>query len=161
MIVQSIAQRLHAKIFVVLMVASLIACSGDETSPEQQIEQLNSDAKQAAEAKDVGVLKDMVAEGFRSGQYDKNTIMRLVTLYLLGHKNLHLFPVTRSLQIIDQNNATAVILVAIANQPIERADQLMDLRADMLRFNVSYVLVEEEWKVIGVDWKRAKADDFL
>ena len=161
MIVQSIAQRLHAKIFVVLMVASLIACSGDETSPEQQIEQLNSDAKQAAEAKDVGVLKDMVAEGFKSGQYDKNTIMRLVTLYLLGHKNLHLFPLTRSLQIIDQNNATAVILVAIANQPIERADQLMDLRADMLRFNVSYVLVEEEWKVIGVEWKRAKADDFL
>ena len=143
------------------MVASLIACSGDETSPEQQIEQLNSDAKQAAEAKDVGVLKDMVAEGFKSGQYDKNTIMRLVTLYLLGHKNLHLFPVTRSLQIIDQNNATAVILVAIANQPIERADQLMDLRADMLRFNVSYVRVEEEWKVIGVEWKRAKADDFL
>ena len=161
MIVQSIAQRLHAKIFVVLMVASLIACSGDETSPEQQIAQLNSDAKQAAEAKDVGVLKDMVAEGFKSGQYDKNTIMRLVTLYLLGHKNLHLFPLTRSLQIIDQNNATVVILVAIANQPIERADQLMDLRADMLRFNVSYVLVEEEWKVIGVEWKRAKADDFL
>ena len=143
------------------MVVSLITCGGDEPSPEQQINQLNSDAKQAAEAKDVGVLKDMVADGFQSGQYDKNTIMRLVTLYLLGHKNLHLFPLTKSLQIIDQDNATATVLVAIANQPIERADQMLDLHADMLRFNVSYVRVEEEWKVIGVEWERAGAEEFL
>ena len=161
MIVQSIAQRLHAKIFVVLMVASLIACSGDDTSPEQQIAQLNSDAKLAVEAKDVSALKDMVADDFKSGQYDKNSIIRLVALYLLGHKNLHLFSLTRSLQIIDQDNAKAAVLVAMAGQPIENADQLIDLRAEMLRFDVNYLRNDDEWKVIGVEWKRATADDFF
>lgn len=156
-----IARRLHAKIFVVLIVASLVTCSGDETSPEQQIAQLNSDAKQAAEAKDLNTLKDMVADDFKSGQYDKNSIIRLVALYLLGHKNLHLFALTRSLQMIDQDNAKAAILVAMAGQPIDHADQLLDLRADMLRFDVSYVRNEDEWKVIGVEWERATADDFF
>ena len=159
--IKPVAWHPYTRIFTVLMVVSLITCGGDEPSPEQQISQLNSDAKQAADAKDVGVLKDMVADGFQSGQYDKNTIMQLVTLYLLGHKNLHLFPLTKSLQIIDQDNATATVLVAIANQPIERADQMLDLHADMLRFNVSYVRVEEEWKVIGVEWERAGAEEFL
>ena len=149
------------KAFVVLLAAMLIACSGDEASPEQQINQLNGDAKLAAEAKDLSTLKDMVADDFKSGQYDKNSIMRLVALYLLGHKNLHLFPLTRSLQIIGQDSAKAVILVAMAGQPIDHADQLLELRADMLRFDVSYIRAGEEWKVIGVEWTQAKADDFL
>ncbi|MDJ0956402.1 MAG: hypothetical protein QNI91_06085 [Arenicellales bacterium] len=152
---------LYIKVFVVFLVGSLIACSGDETSPEQQINQLNGNAKLAAEAKDVNTLKDMVADDFKSGQYDKNSIIRLVALYLLGHKNVHLFPITRSLQIVDQDNANAVILVAMAGQPIDHADQLLDLHAEMLRFNVSYVRAEEEWKVVGVEWTQAKADDFF
>ena len=151
----------YTKIFVVLIVASFIACSGEEISPEQQIAQLNSDAKLAVEAKDVSTLKDMVADDFKSGQYDKNSIVRLVSLYLLGHKNLHLFSLTRSLQIIDQDNAKALILVALTGQPIEDADQLLDLHAEMLRFDVSYARNKDEWKVIGVEWKRATADDFL
>ena len=161
MIDSFIARRLPAKIFVVSVVAGLIACSDGETSPEQQIAQLNSDAKQAAEAKDVGTLKDMVAGDFKSGQYDKNSIIRLVALYLLGQKNLHLFSLTRSLQIIDQDNAKAAILVAMAGQPIDNADQLRDLRVEMLRFDVSYMRKEDEWKVIGVEWERATADDFF
>lgn len=155
------AQRSYLKILIVLTAASLIACSGDEQSPEQQIEQLNSNAKLAAEAKDVGVLKDMVSEDFKSGQYDKHSIIRLVSLYLLGHKNLHLFSLTRSIQVTDEDSANAEVLVAMAGKPIVGTDQLFDLRAEMLRFNVSYVRNEDEWQVISADWKRATVDDFL
>ena len=154
-------RRSFLMIFTVLTVTSFIACSGDEQSPEQQIEQLNSNAKLAAEAKDVGVLKDMVSEDFKSGQYDKNSIIRLVSLYLLGYKNLHLFSLTRSLQVIDEDSANAEVLVAMAGKPIADTDQLSDLRAEMLRFNVSYVRNEDEWQVISVDWKQATIDDFL
>ena len=143
------------------VLALLVGCGEDAIAPEQRIRQLHSEAVAAAEAKDVSTLKDMVADGFKSDHLDKSSVLRLVQLYMLGHKSIHIFALTRSVQIVDEDNATAKILVAIAGQPIERADQLFDLNADLLRFDVVYMRLDEEWKVVRIKWRRALVGDFL
>ena len=65
----------------VLVAFALTGCSDDATPPEQQIRQLNSDAEAAAEAKDVGALKDMISADYRDvSGYDKSAIIRVVQL---------------------------------------------------------------------------------
>jgi hypothetical protein len=49
----------------------------------------------------------------------------------------------------------------MAGQPVKTADQLFDIRADLVRFNVAYVRQGSEWKVNKVKWQRATVDDFL
>ncbi len=149
------------KIVMPWMLLILLACSKDVTPPEQLILQLNRDAEAAAEAKDLGALKDMVADDFKSDHLDKNAILRLVQLYMLGHKSIHLFSLTRSVQIVNEESAVAEIVVAMAGKPIERADQLFDLSADLLHFAVTYARRDDEWAVMGVKWRRAEVDDFL
>ena len=143
-------------------VLGLAACPEEPTPPEQRIRELNARAEAAAEARDVAALKDMVAEDYRDvSGYDKQAVVRLVQLYLLRNRAVHLFTLTKSLQILDQDHAVADILVAMAGQPVEEVDQLFDIRADLMRFNVRYVRDDDEWRVIGVEWRRATADDFL
>ena len=157
----SARRHLCINLFLLLIISNLIACSDEELPLEQQISQLNDRAELAAENKDIGALKDMVSDSFKSGPYDKKSIVQLVQLYMLRHRTIHLYSLTKSLQAIDENNAVAEILVAMAGQPIERADQLVSLRADLMRFNVSYARDEDEWKVIRTEWKRATVEDFL
>ena len=138
-----------------------MACSSDPTSPEQRIQELNSEAEAAAESKDVSTLKDMVAEDFKHDYLDKSSVIRLVQMHMFRHKSIHIFSLTKSLQIVDEDTASAEILVAMAGEPVEHANQLFDLRADLLRFDVAYGRFDDEWKVVGVSWKRAQVEDFL
>ena len=145
-----------------LLALSLLSCSGDTTPPEEQIRKLNSDAVIAVEAKDVGALKDFIVDGYKDERgYDKSALVRLTQLYLLGHKAVYIYTLTKSLQVIDSDNAVAEVIAAMAGQPIKNADQLFDIRADLVRFVVVYVRQDSEWKVENVRWQRATVDDFL
>lgn len=143
-------------------VLALAGCGGPELPAEEQIRRLNTEAENAVEAKDVGALKDFIADDYadESG-YDKNAVIRIAQLYLLRHKAVYVFTLTKSLVIIDENNAAAEVLAALAGQPVNSADQLFDMRADLVRFQVGYVLEDGEWLVRSVDWRRATAEDFL
>ena len=144
-----------------VMVAGLAGCS-EPPPAEEQIRQLNSAAETAAEAKDVSALKDMVAEDYRDPNgNDRTAVVRMVQFYMLRNKSIHLYTLTRSLEVLDDDNAVAEIFVAMAGEPIESADQLLRMRADLIRFDVRYARRDDEWKVIDVDWRRADVDDFL
>ncbi len=140
----------------------LAACSGELPPAEEQIRKLNNDAELAVEAKDVKTLKDFVADGYMDERgHDKSALIRLVQLYLLHHKAIYVHTITRSLVIIDEDNAAAEILAAMAGQPVSNPDQLFDMRADLVRFEVSYVRDGDEWQVRNVEWRSATVEDFL
>ena len=141
----------------------LLAACGEPLPPaEEQIRKLNSDAELAVEAKDVSTLKDFIADDYTDerGQ-DKNAMVRLAQLYLLRNKAVYVHTLTKSLVIIDEDNAVAEILAALAGQPISSVDQLFDMRADLLRFEVGYRWYGGEWRVRSLNWRRATVEDFL
>jgi hypothetical protein len=148
--------------FIAVLLLLVVSCSGETTPPEEQIRKLNSDAVVAVEAKDIAALKDFIVDRYQDEQgYDKSALVRLAQLYMLGHRAIYIYTLTRSLKIIDADNAVAEVVAAMAGQPVKTADQLFDIRADLVRFNVAYVRQGSEWKVNKVKWQRATVDDFL
>ena len=143
-------------------VIGLSSCDGEKTPLEQQIRELNEKAAAAVMAKDVSALKDMVSEDYRDQRGgDRRSVVRLVQLYLFRHKSIHLYMLTKSLQVLGENEAVAEVFVAAAGEAIEEPDRLFDVKADLLRFSVRYVQEGGEWRVIDADWRQARVDDFL
>lgn len=151
-----------AKLLLIAVVgAFLAACGGPEESPEARIKDLVSRAEQAAEDHDLSVFRDSVSDDYQDNHgYNRQTVLRLVQGMLLRNRNIHLLSLVREVRVED-DSAYARVLVAMASRPIESADALLNVRADLMRFDVRLVLESDEWRVRAVDWERAEPGDFL
>ncbi|MDZ7841785.1 MAG: hypothetical protein U5R46_13375 [Gammaproteobacteria bacterium] len=139
----------------------LAACGGPEESPEARIKDLISRAEQAAEDHDLSVFRDSVSDDYQDDHgYNRQTVLRLVQGMLLRNRSIHLLSLVREVRVGD-GTAHARVLVAMASRPIESADALLNVRADLMRFDVQLVLEGDEWWVRAVDWERAEMADFL
>lgn len=139
----------------------LFACGGPEQSPEARIRDLVSRAELAAEDHELSVFKDSVADDYQDNHgYNRQTVLRLVQGMLLRNQNIHLLSLVRDIRVAD-GTARARVLVAMASRPLESTDALLNVRADLVRFDMDLVLEGDEWLVRAVDWERAEVSDFL
>lgn len=151
-----------AKLLLIAVVGVFVAaCGGPEESPEARIKDLVSRAEQAAEDHDLSVFRDSVSDDYQDDHgYNRQAVLRLVQGMLLRNQNIHLLSLVREVR-VENGSAYARILVAMSSRPIESADALLNVRADLMRFDVQLVLESDEWRVRAVDWQRAEPGDFL
>ncbi len=149
------------RLLIALFGVYLAACGGPQESPEARIKDLVSRAEQAAEDHDLSVFRDSVSDDYQDDHgYNRQTVLRLVQGMLLRNRNIHLLSLVREVR-VENGSAYARVLVAMASRPIESADALLNVRADLMRFDVQLVLESDEWRVRAVDWERAEPGDFL
>lgn len=159
----SIVMKAIGILLLAAVAASLLlsACGGPEQSPEARIRDLISRAEQAAEDHELSVFQDSVADDYQDNHgYDRQTVLRLVQGMLLRNQNIHLLSLVRDVRVED-STARARVLVAMASRPLESTNALLNVRADLMRFDVDLVLEGDEWLVRAVDWERAEVSDFL
>jgi len=151
------------KIFLALaFTLGLVACSGHSDTPQAQIEALFDRAEHAAEAADIGALRDMVSDAYHDEYgYDRRTVLRLAQLQILQHRSIHLLRQTRELSFPQPGRATASVFVAMAGTPLPDRDALATARADLYRFDIELALEGDDWVVTGAKWRRAQLADFL
>jgi hypothetical protein len=146
-----------------LLTAVLLAgCGADPDTPEAQIESLFDRAEHAAEAADVGALRDMVSDAYSDEfGYDRRTVLRLAQLHILQHRSVHLLRQTRELSFPQPDRAIASVLVAMAGTPLPNRDALAAAHADLYRFDIELALENGDWVVTGAKWRRAQLSDFV
>lgn len=156
-----LGNRTATRLFAAVLGVFLAACGGPQESPEARIKDLVSRAEQAAEDHDLSVFRDSVSDDYQDDHgYNRQTVLRLVQGMLLRNQNIHLLSLVREVR-VENGSAYARVLVAMASRPIESADALLNVRADLMRFDVQLVLESDEWRVRAVDWERAEPGDFL
>jgi hypothetical protein len=137
------------------------AC-GKSITPEAQIRARISAAAAAAEKKEHATLRAMVSDKYSDAQgQDKRAVEGMLRIYFLRNESLHLFTRTRSVEFPEKDKATAVVYVAMAAQPVSNAQELERLRADLYRFEMTFVKEEKEWRVARADWRPAELGDFV
>lgn len=141
---------------------SVSACSSGKDSPETQVRTLIKQAESAAEKKDSGTLRRLVSEKYSDSQdRDKKIVESIFRFYFLRNEAIHLFTRVQQISFPRPDVAQAVVMVAMAGQPVSTAEELERVRADLHRFEITLALENAEWKVVRAEWRRAEFADFL
>ena len=145
-----------------LVLSLVISCSSEPHTPEAQVRALLKQGEAAAEKKESRVLRELISEKYSDSEgQDKKAVEAILRYYFLRNETIHLFTRVQSITFPEPSRAQAVVLVAMAGQPIPDAQQLERLHADLHRFDITLAREDKEWKVIRAEWRRAEFSDFL
>jgi hypothetical protein len=141
----------------------LTACGEEPSDPEQQVREAIARAETAAEAGELSALKALVANDYQDSRgYNRQSIIRLLQFYLLGHQSIHILSRVSEVSINEDGTARAVVYAAMTGQPVKDAQALLNIRADFHRFDLTLRNQGvDEWRVTRANWRRAQAADFL
>lgn len=144
-----------------LFVLALVGCSRG-SSPEAEIRTWVAQAQAAAEQRDIGALRNLIADDYvdKAGN-DRKAIENLLRLQIVRKQSIHLFTRVRAIEFPGPNRATVSVAAAMAARPVARADELVGLNADLYRFDLNLERKGGEWRVQGAVWEPARLDDFL
>lgn len=150
-------------LLVILLLTSAIACSEDPRSPEEHVRTLLDEAEQAAEAKEIKIIKEMISENYADTQgRGKEDLKQVLAYHFLRNQAMHLTTRIDSITLLPSGEVDGVLYVAMANTPISSMEELANLRAAMYRFDFRWVEEEKnDWKLIQSSWRRANNIDFF
>lgn len=147
----------------VILVAALIctACA-HEKSPEEEVKAFVKAGEEAAEARDAGDISKLISDRYLDRQRrTKRDIVAIVARYLFVNKNIHLLTRVDRLRFPEPNRAECRIYVAMSGQNISDLDSLLNMQADLYRFDVKLVREDDAWKLIGAEWHHARPAEFF
>lgn len=145
------------------VLAGLVACSVEPASPEDEIRHLIDALEQAAETGSVSE----VAEGLHASYADrwhpnKVAAMRTLVGLLRRHSHVHLFSIVKSIQFpTEQDQARAVVYLAMSGVPVDSVEVLLALKADLFRFDIELLSSEGVWQVTSARWQRANPAELM
>lgn len=145
-----------------LMALALSACSSDSGSPEEQIRVLVTQAQTAAEAREMGPLRTLIAEDYADSQgNDRKAIENLLRIYFMRNQSVHLLTRIREIQVASPDHATVSVAAAMAGRAIANPGELAGLNANLYRFDLELIRRDGAWRVQRATWEPARLDDFL
>ena len=115
----------------------------------------------AIEQRNIDDFMDHIDDSYSDNQSrNRDDIRSIAQLYVLRNKNLHLFRHVTSMDLVEDESAQVVVLVALAGRPIDSVESLSSIKAELMKFRVSFVF-DQTWTAVSADWSRAGLDDFL
>jgi hypothetical protein len=148
------------RILLLLPLLLLQACSGDGDTPELQIQRFIDSAVQAAEARSVDGLDELLHRDFIDQQgNNRQQLGQLLRVYFFRHRNIHLFTRIDDIEILADNQASVSLLVAMAGSVISDVGALASLRARLYRFELQMVR-EDDWVLRHASWAPANLGAF-
>ena len=135
----------------------LAGCTAEPT-PEERIRELIREAEAAAEARDTGDVMAFIAEDFHDERgLTREDLRNYLRALFLRYQSIHLLVKVSSIEVTD-DRATAIVLVAMAGQPL-LDDNLLMLRADAHRLDLGLRERDGDWQVETASWRRARRED--
>lgn len=127
----------------------LTGCS-EPSTPEAEVRALIASAETAAEARDLGDIRPLIAETYTDRRgYSKAELEKLLRLLFVTHQSVHLKVYVESIEFEQPGVANAVALVGMA----DTAGALPDV--DLYQFDVRLIRNDDdEWQLVAADWRR-------
>jgi len=142
-----------------LILPLIQACSDDKT-PEDQIRRFVDNGVQAAEARSVDDLSELLHANFVDQQgHDSEQLARLLRVYFFRHKNIHLFSRIDNIERLSANQASVSLYVAMASTVISDVSALSSLSARIYRFELQLVK-QDDWLLRHASWEPANIGAF-
>jgi hypothetical protein len=123
--------------------------------PTDAIRARLADAAQAAEARDTGFFRDLLAAGYRDDRgNDRAAAIALVRGFFLANQKVEIVSRVEEVTLEGTDAARAVVQAGLAGQR-SGAVLLGGLHGDLYRFRLELVNENGDWRIIGAQWQRA------
>jgi len=138
-----------------LLVASLVAIlagCGSE-APEAEIRSLVAAAEEAAEARDTGFFRDLIAPGYvdRKGQH-RDDLIDLLRAHFLVNRDLKILNRIEDIRLSGDEAAEVVLQTVMIGRDGARPGFGLD--GALYRIELELVKTGGEWHLVGADWNR-------
>ncbi len=154
------------KLFNLLLAACWIfliaSCSKDTGSPEEQIQKLVSNMEAAVEQRSLDSVRELVDDEYRDEwNGSRRAALRALMFYFQGHQSIHLLTRINDIQLNDDaSTANVIVYVGMAGKPVAESESLIDLNADLYRFEIKLIADGSDWLVSSATWQRARPENF-
>ncbi len=140
---------LALSLLICTLAIALTGCT-EPSTPEAEVQAFIAEAETAAEARDLGDIRPLIAETYTDRRgYKKADLENMLRLLFVTHQSVHLQVYVESIQIEQPGVANAVALVGMA----DTAGALPDV--DLYQFDVRLIRNDDdEWQLVEADWRR-------
>lgn len=131
-------------------------CGGADSTAE--IRGLLAGAEQAAEQRDAGYFRDLLAASYRDARgNDREAMLRLIRGYFLTHSHVEVVSRVDSVELEGADAARAVLHAGLIGS---RAGEslLGGMEGQLYRIEVELVAQDGTWRVIGASWRPQAGD---
>lgn len=143
----------------------LTACS-DDTPVDKQTKLLETLQRMESEIenKNLDAFFSHVSDDFKSeGRgWTKQDAERLLRLRLMRNKTVHVHQAVRDINWLNdgEQQVEVKVVAAMAGTDFSLTD-LPTLRGDMVKFNVTFQLIDDRYQITQSEWQRATPADFV
>ena len=140
----------------------LAACSEQKETPEVRIRNMVSAMESAVQQRSLDQVKELVSSDYSDEwNSDRRAALRSLLFYFQGHQSIHLLTRISDIQLNDDaSKASVTVYVGMAGQPVEKSASLIDLNADLYRFDVDLIADGDQWLVSSARWQKARVENF-
>lgn len=145
-----------------LMSVLTAACNGTET-PEDRVRAYVDRVAASTASRSWPAFNDYVAESYADPHgLGKDEVLALITRYILANRRIHVLKRVAEIRVDDDHRAHAVVYAAMAGVPVDSAQDLAGVNADIYRFAIDLVAGEDgAFRVVRGDWRPAGVEEFL
>lgn len=128
----------------------LVGC-GTPDSPEMRVRAVIAAAEQAAEARDVSAVMDLVSPDYADADGRQPAELgRYLQGYFIANQSIHLLTRIDSLEFPARDVADVAVTVAMVGRDAE-AESAWDLAADVHSFRLTLMEKDGDWRVTRAD----------
>jgi hypothetical protein len=136
-----------------LVLLAVAACG--TADPTAAIRDRLAAAEKAAEARDTGFFRDLLADSYRDDRgNDRAATIQLLRGFFLANQKVEIVSRIDEIKLEGVDAARAVVHAGLVGQRTGAA-ALGGLHGDLYRFELELVNESGDWRIIGARWQRA------
>ena len=154
--------KLFGNLVLLAFICLLLSGCGGGNSPEDQIRQFVAAGEQAAESRNIGEIKDLISEQYADERgRTRGEIVAVAMRYFLANKKIYILTRIKEVNFLSEKKALLQLYVAMSGQDVQGPDSLINVQADLHRFELELKREGRQWRVVRADWNSAIRDDFF
>jgi hypothetical protein len=135
--------------------ATFIAGCGESQTPDAKVRAVIAQGEQAAEARDLSGIMDLVAPAYSDGQGGgRDELKQYLRGYLVAHQAIHLLTKVESVEFPYRDMAKVTLTVGTLGRDAAAATAF-DLAADVYDVELELALDDGDWRVTRAGWRSA------
>lgn len=142
------------RLFLCGILAGLLSGCGTDPTPEDAVRAWLADVVEAAEARDVGALRTLIAADYSDGRgNDKPALVNYCRGLILQHQTLRVFAEFERIELLSPVWAKLRVRAAIAGKEVDQA--WWEASADLYRLDLELIETDGRWELVRADWAPA------